>query len=334
MSQLKYVRKYSFFVGIMVCFLLMIPVFIDGHTVGVKVDDLLLTESDMPGFRLKSQVPGLWMSAKDQIVKGVRQTWASNTSYGEEIMVDICLLDTIPDANKCVHFTRMETSSILSWGSYKGQFLGDKLWLGTNAFSNATFMFFKYNVAVKVGMVKCEPGKMKLMEEVAQKILKKIDGHKSDEPSVEYTKLKSQQISEKQFLEIVSDALESNLGGFKILRRKDDLWLIDEEGNYRLGRGWEWLGEKDMLIGISICSFPTKNEAQKSIEIRKVESYGHIIEGDLSRPEIPEKLNSFESVSSVIFSKDSVAVHIYQFNKKEPDIGLFVSLVVHIAAKI
>ncbi len=334
MFQLKYIRKSPFFFGITICFILMIPVFIYSHTIVVKVDDLLLTENDMPGFRLKNQVPSLWIDSKNQIVKGIRQTWASNTSYGEEIMADICLRDTIPSTNKCVHLTRLETSGILSWGSYKGQFLGDKLWLGTNAFSNATFMFLKYNIAVRVGMVKCKPGKMKLMEEVALKILKKIEAHKSDKPSEEYTKLKRQQISEKQFEEIVSGALESNLGGLKILRKKDDLWLIDEEGNYRLGREWEWLGEEDTLIGISICRFPTKEEVQKSAEIRKIESYGHIIEGDLGRPEIPEKLNNFESVSSVIFFTDSMAVHIYQFNKREPDLSLFKSLVEHIAAKI
>jgi len=57
-------------------------------------------------------------------------------------------------------------------------FLEDKLWLGTNVFKNATFLFVKHNATVRGAMVKCEPEQMELMEDVAQKILKKMDSKK------------------------------------------------------------------------------------------------------------------------------------------------------------
>jgi hypothetical protein len=288
----------------------------------------------MPGFRLTNQVPSLWVMSEKEIVRGVRQTWSSRTRYDEEIMADVCLLKDAPLANKCAFYTRKETSSVLAWGSYKGQFLGDKLWVGTNAFKNAAFLFVKYNVVVRVIMVKCEPEQMTLMEDVAQKILKKIDTQRSRNPSEEYAKLKKQQIPEDLFNKIVSDAATTVMAGFQVERKGDALWLIDREGHYRFGRRCEWRREDGVLIGISICRCQDKELAQQSAEIRRDETYGYIIKGDLSRPRIPRNIEQFESVSSIIFTKGHMAVHIYQYNKKGIDFSLFEALVRRISPNL
>ncbi|MFX0199467.1 MAG: hypothetical protein ACFFCW_25375 [Candidatus Hodarchaeota archaeon] len=313
---------------------IIIPTMSYGYMITDKVEDLVLIEDDIPGFRLKSQVPSQWLISEQKTVKGIRQTWTSNTYYGREIIADVCLLGNTKLCNKCAHFTRMGTSGILSWGSYKGQFLGDKLWMGTNAFGNATFLFVKYNAAVRVGMVKCEHEQMELMEDVAQKILKKIDYKKSRKPIDEYTKLKMEQISEELFEKIISGAVDSVLIGFKIERKGHALWLTDKDGHYQFGRQWEWRGEGDILIGISICRFQNPDEAQKGAEVRRLETYGYFIKGDLGKPEIPKDINRFESVASVLFAKGSMVVHIYQYNKKEIDTGLFESLVAKLSPNL
>jgi len=298
-----------------------------GYTITGEVEGLLLTEKDMPEFRLSSQAPSLWVISERQIVRGARQTWSSRTSYDEEIMVDVCLLKDTALANKCAYTTRKETSEVLAWGSHKGQFLGGKLWVGTNAFKNAAFLFVKYNVVVRVIMVKCEPEQMKLMEDAAQKILRKIDARRSRNPSEEYAGLKKQQISEELFGRLVSEAERTVLSGFSDVRKGDALWLFHRDGHYQFGRRREWRREDGILIGISMVRCRNEEQAQRSAEIRRDETYGTLLRGDLSRPRIPRNIEHFESVASVIFTKDHMAVHIYQYNRKRIDIGLFDALV-------
>lgn len=305
-----------------------------GYTITGNVDDLMLTEKEMPGFRLTSQVPSLWLISEKEVIRGIRQTWSSRTRYDEEIMADVCVLKNTPLANKCGYYTRKETSAVLAWGSYKGQFLGDKLWLGTNAVKNAAFLFVKYNVAVRVIMVKCESEQMRLMEDAARKILKKIDVKRSRTPSEEYAKLKKQQISKGLFSKIVSDAATTVLAGFEVERKDDALWLIDRDGHYQFGRRCEWRREDGVLIGISICRCQNKEQAQRSAEIRRDETYGYFIKGDLSRPRIPRKIEHFESVASIIFTKGPMVVHIYQYNRKRVDLRLFEALVGRISPNL
>lgn len=313
---------------------MMIPTMSYAYIITGKVENLLLTENDMAGFRLKSQVSSMWLTSEHQVIKGIEQTWASNTNYGEDVMVDICLLNSIQLANKCTHLTRIETSNIFSWGSYKGQFLGEKLWVGANNFKNMAFLFIKYNVAVRVGMVKCETEQIVLIESVAEKVLNKIDSKKSRKPSREYERAKSIQIPEAKFERIILGAMESVLKNFRIERKNDAMWLIDSDGHFKYGRQWEWQIDDGPLVGISICQFQNPDEARKGAELRKIETYGYIVEGDFENPRIPPDINNFGYVSSVIFVKGSMVSHIYQYNKKGVDVGLFESLVAKISPNL
>jgi hypothetical protein len=307
---------------------------VSGYTVTGRTEDLLLVERDMRGFRLKSQVPSQWLLSDKRIVSGIRQTWVSEKDGSTEVMADVCLLKSTELGNRCAHFTRTNTSGILSWGSYKGQFLGDKLWLCTNAFGNATFLFLKYNAAVRVGMVKCTSEQKALMEDVARKILRKMGSRASRRPTREYGERVKERIPEEVFEKVVSGAAVSVLRNFRVVRRADALWVTGLDGRYRLGRQREWRGVNDVLVGISICGFRDGREAEKAAEIRRAESHGYLIKGDLLGLEIPEDIKHYESVASVVFAKGPTAVHIYQYRKKKVDIRLFERLIKRLAPSL
>jgi hypothetical protein len=304
------------------------------YTISGPIEALLPTEAEMPTFRLKSQVPSQWVISPKQLISGIRQTWVSRSRPDEELMVDVCLLDGAQAANRCTHLTRMETSALLAWGSYRGQFLGDKLWLGTNSFGNAAFQFLKYNVAAKVAMIRCEPGQIKLMETVAQQVLKKIEAKKSPKPTEEYARFLKEQLSQEDFDKIVSEAATLVLRGWRLERSADALWLTDETGRYQLGRQREWRREDGAIIGISICRFANAQDTQRAAVLRKNETHGYFVGGDLQSPKIPPDINHFESVASVIFAKGPWTVHVYQYNKRQTDTKLFQALVARVARNL
>ncbi len=309
--------------------MLVLITFSNGFSQIVASDGLSLlpNESDIPGYMLKRQYRGNWVVGKgDQLRETIRQTW-SHIEDEKEVRIEVCVFDSEIQAKNGVNYERTHIQEHLWWGSFTGNIIGEKSWIGTIAPGwnsvKGVILFVQNNVGVKINGGQMKKEDLSFLYNIAERILQRILAASSSRIPED---LKAKQISAQEYETQIQKVTQTVLKDFTYLGEKDSKWIIDEQ-HFLLGRYREW-ADNGKVIGIDICIFDSLDVARRAAKIRSQEADAPILEAPISEVSSPLWNSRMRTVTnaSAIIVKGKKVIHLYQFNQEGINRHLFKEL--------
>ena len=301
-------------------------------------EKFILDENDMPGYKLIDQFSSSWKLDNNKYREAIIQTW--EPSKGNNllaIIVSYCIFDSELEAITGTAYNSGTYANIFYWGSFDGSICGDLSWI-----SYQTLLSVRGNVGITIG----RPGdpnleELKVIKAFNDKALNKIEANLSYEIISFEENAKQKQIPRNEFNKLTDQVISENMGDFYKFTSWDSKWLPDTS-SMTMGIRTEWKNENGTLVGIDICKFDNKDQAQKAAVIQGAQTYSPIFNIDslASLQKIIEKWENetkfgFENnLFSVITTKGNLSIHIYQFDSTKINTDFTYSIIVKLAEQI
>lgn len=141
-----------------------------------ELEKFLLTEPEMPEYRLKYQHKHRWFIGmeEDKIQEriGVEQSWVS--SSGAEISVSYCVFNSHQKALDAATFYKSNMAWPFKEGSLTGLRVGDKSWIAIQQSQGAAILVVQGNTIVLTGDALCNENEREHLEKIVRKVIKKL----------------------------------------------------------------------------------------------------------------------------------------------------------------
>lgn len=139
-----------------------------------ELEKVLLTESEMPEYRLEYQHKYRWFIGmegdKIQEKIGVEQSWVSSSVI--DARVTYCAFNSHQEALDAATFHISNVAWIFKEGSFTGLPVGDKSWISTQS-QGAAIMVVRGNKLVLIGNSLCRENERKFLEDIMRIIIAK-----------------------------------------------------------------------------------------------------------------------------------------------------------------
>lgn len=288
----------------------------------------LLTQEDLPEYKLNRQGSIYWFDTDHQLRKGVDQEWTKDNGDQYLYFNYYECKDEI-EAINWISYCSGSFANPYYFGFPSGEIKSNSSW--TSLGRNAAFIQ-KWNVVVQVFTNIFDSAEVagNVISNISDKLLYKIRDSISTEYLVKDNELKKHQISVEDFdrvIEAATDTLAYN--GFEEFKIEDSKWILNTD-SLVMGIRKQWSGENS-FFSIDVCEFSSSEDAQKAAEqnanIKRSPFF--LLDDEASLETAIEHWNSYWSANdtikniSVVGRTGNYAIHFYCFEEYGVDIELF-----------
>ena len=210
-------------------------------------EQVLLSESEMPGYELENESTIHWVVGEDnQIQYGIGQQWEIMGAEEQYVYINYCEFISIPEAIVATAFSALSHAVPYIWGSPTGSLTGDATWfaLGSNA-----IYFIRGNIGIQLFLPFYQnKDSSQRMQIILNKLVGKISQNLSAEIVTLENTLRQKQIPLREYRALTDPVANSELmNGFSLHSTRDSKWLIDSK-NLMMGMRNEWENEKGAIV--------------------------------------------------------------------------------------
>ncbi len=308
---------------------------------------LLTNDEIIDGYTIVYELTTSWRINEDmRHVIGIRQKWLPpDSSNSNALSIDYIEFENNAEAQIGTGYHANNHPAFFHWGSFEGFIVADGSWT-----SGGTALFFvRGNVGI--GIHKYGNDKIFVIRSIAEKLVDKINTNLSQNIISDEEDAKEKQIPLSEYQTIVEPVTASaKMTDFTHNNSWDSKWAIDTT-KFVTGIRDEWNDESGRVIGLDICKFTSKSDAQKAANVRVAMMLPppRIAPFPLERTSFYnlDDLDSLKIIMSkfksdktrmtsyyMIGIKDNIVLHYYYYDPNNIDWDFFYSIAEDISAQI
>lgn len=299
----------------------------------------LLSESEIPAYELKRQVPFEWIVGDgSQLHSVMQQKWhVKGRDEKNMIYIEYGEFASEPQANFSISYAAQSYQTPSIWGSQTGSIFSDNSWV---SIYGKSIFFLRANVAIKINLWSdFNENDLPLLLSLFSKLSDKIESNLLPEIVEFETAAKKKQISKSTYQQITDPVVHSQLmNGFSLYSTWDSKWVMDSE-NIAMGIRKEWRNGQGSIIGFDICQFANDSVAMKASDIQGKITYSSVFRLanlDSLKSVLTEWQNRWHTdfskqFNNVVGVKGSLGMVVYQFEPGGVDTNFFYAILEQLA---